>query len=48
MHEINTMCIYPTQISLYNNGQVNRDIEYLNIQDEGGTNEIVNKVSLKH
>ena len=35
------------QISLYNNGQVNRDIEYLNIQDEGGTNEIVNKVSLK-
>ena len=35
------------QISLYNNDQINRNVEYLNIQDEGGTNEIVNKVSLK-
>ena len=35
------------QISLYNDNQINRNIEYLNIQDEGGTNEIVNKVSLK-
>ncbi len=35
------------QISLYNNDQLSRNVEYLNIQDEGGTNEIVNKVSTK-
>ena len=35
------------QISLYNNDQINRNVEYLNIQDEGGTKEIVNKVSIK-
>ena len=35
------------QISLYNKDQLNRNVEYLNIQDEGGTNEIVNKVSIK-
>ena len=35
------------QISLYNNDQINRNVEYLNIQDEGGTKEIVDKVSLK-
>ncbi len=35
------------QISLYNDGQVTRNVEYLNIQDEGGTYEIVNKVSSK-
>ncbi len=35
------------QISLYNNDQLNKNVEYLNIQDEGGTNEIVNKVSIK-
>ena len=33
------------QISLYNNDQHNRNVEYLNIQDEGGTREIVSKVS---
>ena len=32
------------QISLYNNDNTNHDIEYLNIQDEGGTNQIINKV----
>ena len=32
------------QISLYNNKNTNLDIEYLNIQDEGGTNQIINKV----
>ena len=33
------------QISLYNNDQEKRNIEYLNIQDEGGTNEIITKVT---
>ena len=32
------------QISLYKNNNSQNDIEYLNIQDEGGTNEIINKV----
>ena len=32
------------QISLYNNMNLNHDIEYLNIQDEGGTNQIINKI----
>ena len=32
------------QISLYNNKNTDNDIEYLNIQDEGGTNQIINKV----
>ena len=35
------------QISLYNNDQEKRNIEYLNIQDEGGTNEIIKKVTSK-
>ncbi len=35
------------QISLYNNDQEKRNIEYLNIQDEGGTNEIITKVTSK-
>ena len=35
------------QISLYNNDQINNNVEYLNIQDEGGTKEIINKVSKK-
>ncbi len=35
------------QISLYNNDQEKRNIEYLNIQDEGGTNEIIKKVTAK-
>ncbi len=35
------------QISLYNNDQINNNVEYLNIQDEGGTKEIVNKVTTK-
>ena len=35
------------QISLYNNTQIDKNIEYLNIQDEGGTKEIINKVSNK-
>jgi altronate dehydratase len=30
---------------LYNNDQEKRNIEYLNIQDEGGTNEIITKVT---
>ena len=33
------------QISLYNKDQESRNVEYLNIQDEGGTKEIVKKVS---
>jgi altronate dehydratase len=33
------------QISLYNNDHEKRNIEYLNIQDEGGTNEIITKVT---
>ncbi len=32
------------QISLYNNPNKDCDIEYLNIQDEGGTNQIISKV----
>ena len=36
-----------TQISLYNNDKEKRNIEYLNIQDEGGTNEIITKVTSK-
>ena len=35
------------QISLYKNNNSQNDIEYLNIQDEGGTNEIINKVYTK-
>ena len=35
------------QISLYNKNQLDKNIEYLNIQDEGGTKEIINKVSSK-
>jgi altronate dehydratase len=35
------------QISLYNNKNTNHDIEYLNIQDEGGTNQIINKIHNK-
>jgi len=35
------------QISLYNKSQLEKNIEYLNIQDEGGTKEIINKVSKK-
>ena len=35
------------QISLYNKNQIDKNIEYLNIQDEGGTKEIINKVSSK-
>ena len=35
------------QISLYKDDQLNRNVEYLNIQDEGGTNEIVKNVSKK-
>jgi len=35
------------QISLYNKSQIDKNIEYLNIQDEGGTKEIINKVSNK-
>ena len=34
------------QISLYNN-KINNKIEYLNIQDEGGTKDIIEKVSKK-
>tara|TARA_Y100001970_G_scaffold218185_1_gene267528 strand:- start:173 stop:1675 length:1503 start_codon:yes stop_codon:yes gene_type:complete len=33
------------QISLYNNDQLTRNVEYLNIQDEGGTKDIIDKVS---
>ena len=32
---------------MYNNDQEKRNIEYLNIQDEGGTNEIITKVTSK-
>ena len=32
------------QISLYNDDQINNHVEYLNIQDEGGTNQIIKKV----
>ena len=32
---------------MYNNDQKKRNIEYLNIQDEGGTNEIITKVTSK-
>jgi len=32
------------QISLYKNQDLNNEIEYLNIQDEGGTNKIINNV----
>lgn len=32
------------QISLYKNQNKDNDIEYLNIQDEGGTNQIISKV----
>ncbi len=32
------------QISLYKNNNLNDEIEYLNIQDEGGTNKIINTV----
>jgi len=32
------------QISLYKDTNINNEIEYLNIQDEGGTNQIINKV----
>ena len=35
------------QISLYNKSQLEKNIDYLNIQDEGGTKEIINKVSAK-
>ena len=35
------------QISLYNQSQLEKNIDYLNIQDEGGTKEIINKVSEK-
>ena len=35
------------QISLYKNENLNNEIEYLNIQDEGGTNSIINKVYKK-
>ena len=35
------------QISLYNQSQLEKNIDYLNIQDEGGTKEIINKVSDK-
>ncbi len=35
------------QISLYNDDQLIRNVEYLNIQDEGGTNQIVNNISKK-
>ena len=33
------------QISLYNDDQLTRNVEYLNIQDEGGTKDIIDKVS---
>ena len=32
------------QISLYNKDNLNNEIEYLNIQDEGGTNKIIESV----
>ena len=35
------------QISLYDDNQINSNVEYLNIQDEGGTNEIVKNVTVK-
>jgi len=35
------------QISLYNNNLNNKSVEYLNIQDEGGTKDIIKKVTLK-
>ena len=35
------------QISLYKDDQIKRNIEYLNIQDEGGTKEIIDKVTNK-
>ena len=35
------------QISLYKDDQIKRNIEYLNIQDEGGTNEIITNVTSK-
>ncbi len=35
------------QISLYNKDQTIRNVEYLNIQDEGGTKEIIKKVGDK-
>ena len=35
------------QISLYNQNELKNNIDYLNIQDEGGTKEIINKVSDK-
>ena len=35
------------QISLYQNNCSNKEIEYLNIQDEGGTNKIINNVYKK-
>ena len=35
------------QISLYNNDQLSTNVEYLNIQDEGGTNQIIEKVSTR-
>ena len=35
------------QISLYNNKNINNEIEYLNIQDEGGTTKIINKIYTK-
>ena len=44
----NKLCkVEVLQISLYNNDQEKRNIEYLNIQDEGGTNEIITKVTSK-
>ncbi|MDC6448116.1 altronate dehydratase family protein [Alphaproteobacteria bacterium] len=35
------------QISLYNKNNLNSEIEYLNIQDEGGTNKIIDNVYKK-
>ena len=35
------------QISLYNQSQLEKNIDYLNIQDVGGTKEIITKVSEK-
>ena len=35
------------QISLYNKDQLSTNVEYLNIQDEGGTNQIIEKVSTR-